>query len=456
MVRIFRAAACWRLPGLRGASALLSACAPGSGGVSAKELTGSLSAGNEGSAAVDAYAVAEELQATLENEDAQAASYDFAARLFQQLCSDTLAKSETENLLVSPLSLVCALAMLQNGAQGETLAQLQGLSGLSTDALNVYLAAFSRYLQNDNSCYSYGNEELSNPALKLANSIWVKQDEELQVKPAYLEACKQKLGAEVFEAPFNGTTANDINSWVSKGTDGKIEKLLDEVPEDAVMYLVNTLAFGSKWQYPYEAEDVSEGTFTCADGTETTVSFMASHEGNYYENDAFEGFSRAYNGYSYRYVGLLPKNGASLAEACASLTGASLRRLLNTSAENTEVDARLPKFKYDFDANVAEQLKALGATDAFDLGRADFSAMGSYAGADKNLYVGRVLHKTTISVDEEGTEAAAASAVEMMSGASLEEEPPQVKEVILNRPFVYAIVEGNTGVPVFLGAVNQL
>ena len=162
---------------------------------------------------------------------------------------------------------------------------------------------------------------------------------------------------------------------------------------------------------------------------------------------------RPYEGYEYGFVGLLPNEGVTVSELLASLDGTSLQALLEPR-DNTVVDVGLPQFSVTYDNELSGELASLGVTDGFDQERADLTRMGSSDNGP--LYASAVLHKTFIDVNEEGTSAAAATVVEVEAGASAPGEPPEVKEVILDRPFVYLIVDYATMTPVFIGTVMSV
>lgn len=380
-----------------------------------------------------AHETSAEEQAALEelsaDEDSSAAARDFAARLLSR-CVD---EDPDRSTLVSPLSTLYALALLENGAEGETLAQLEEATGITCEELTSYLSAYAVLAAEG--------------PLELANSVWLRDDDGLKVSDDFLEVCEQELGAQAFLEPFDDGTAEAINSWVSEGTHGMIPSIVDHVSESAMLYLVNALAFEGVWEEPYEDAFVQDDTFTCEDGAVKDVQMMLSSEDAYYESDLATGFSRPYEG-GYSFVALLPREGVTAAELVASLDGKTLDELL-TPVANTVVDAHLPKFTNTYDNELRDELRALGVEDTFDAARADLTPMG--AGPTGPLYVSQVLHRTYIDVNEEGTRAAAATAVAPADGGAAPTDEPEVREVRLDRPFVYLIVDDRTGTPVLLG-----
>lgn len=195
------------------------------------------------------------------------AGMDFALSLFK----GSVERSEEENLLISPLSVMLALAMTANGADGETLSEMEELLGgaLSIDALNEYL-------------YSYVNALTSTDkaVLNIANSIWFRDDENaIAVNPDFLQTNADYYGAAAYQAPFDEQTVRDVNNWVKQNTDGMIDGIVDEIDPSTVMYLINALAFDGEWVSPYGG--TFEAPFTAYGGEERTVEMMSSTEQRY-------------------------------------------------------------------------------------------------------------------------------------------------------------------------------
>lgn len=360
---------------------------------------------------------------------------DFSLNLFQ----NSLKESEEENLLISPLSVQLALAMTANGADGKTKQQMEAVLGgwMTVEELNRYL-------------YSY-RERKNNSQLRIANSIWFQDDaEKIQIEESFLETNASYYDAGVYEAPFDQQTVTDINNWISKNTDGMIENMLEQLDEDAVMCLVNALAFEGEWKEVYTTDQILEGTFLNEAGIEQKVSMMHSSENYYLEEENAIGFIKDYKDGKYSFAALLPKEGMSLEAYVNTLDSESLQKTLK-EVQTKEVYAAIPKFSYEYSFSMENILKGMGMEDAFSAEEADFSKLGT--SSQGNIYIGEVLHKTFITVDELGTKAGAATVVEMYSEGAMIEEP---KVVELNRPFFYMILDNETGLPVFMGTVTDL
>ena len=366
---------------------------------------------------------------TSDVQDTAAALTGFGAKLLQN-------EMQKENPLISPLSVASALSMTANGAVGETKTQMEQALGADTGSLNACFSVLQASLENDKQ-------------LKAANSIWMKDTDTLHVEDAFLQQNADAFDAGLYSAPFDDSTKTAINDWVKKNTDKMIPKILDELPGDAVMYLVSALAFDAKWDRPFKSYEVWEGTFTARDGQEQTGDFLHGAVGQYLHDEHAEGFLKVYEGGKYAFAALLPDETTGINDYVNQLTGERLHAILASPLDES-VEIALPKFKTEFSDELSENLKALGMTDAFDGANADFTALGT--SDEGNIFLSRVLHKTFIQVDEEGTKAGAATAVE----ATTESAALYPHSVILNRPFVYMIVDLETKLPIFLGALTAL
>lgn len=361
------------------------------------------------------------------------AQTDFAASLFRRVTE----RASGENALISPLSVMIALAMTANGANGETLSEMEKTLGgeLTLAELNEYLHTHVENLPSD-----------KDYKLHLANSIWVKEGD-FAPKNAFLQTNANYYGADVFSAPFDATTLAEINAWVSKHTDGMIPQALGQIPSDVLMYLINAVCFDAAWEDAYAAWDVREHDFTDIHGETDRVEMMFSDEKYYLCDENTTGFIKNYADGKYQFVALLPNEDMDFSEYTASLTGDKIRALLS-SVSYTPVEAGLPKFEYEYEISLPEILADMGMGLAFTEG-ADFSRI-----SEMPVCISDVLHKTFISVSEERTKAAAVTAVTTVpTSAQINPTPP--KEVILDRPFVYMIVDGETKLPIFIGAVTN-
>lgn len=367
---------------------------------------------------------------------------DTSFTLFKKL---TLKSTKSgENTMISPVSLIVALGMLENGAKGESLAQLEKALGVKVGELNEWYSIWSKL-----------RSAVGNDTLKLANSLWYREaGSGLRVENDYLKTLGDIYLAEVIAAKFDMNTVKDINNWVKKNTDGMIERIISELSEDSRLLLINATTFNGSWQDEYEDADVKENVkFKRENGKIDRVTMLSSVEDDFYENKYLTGTKRYYrDGY---YILLMrPKKGYTVTDVLNKLTVKSFDRLIKNGRQ-AEVHLKLPCFKYDYKIdNCKSALEKMGVKDVFDFDKSDLSGMASMEDGS-NIYVSRVIHKTHIELDREGTKAAAVTAMEMKctSAAPIEKE---VKKVTLNKPFIYAICEQETGVPVFMGTVNKI
>ena len=361
---------------------------------------------------------------------------DFSLTMFRETV-----KGSTGNRLLSPLSAAVCLALVNNGANGETRAQLEGLLGMETDALNRALYAYTSTLYTAEDC-----------RLSLANSIWMKENA-LQVNPTFLQTNADWYNAQAYAAPFDTTTIQDINNWCHNQTTGKISKILDDIPRDAVMYLINAVDFDAKWQEKYENKDISNDVFHNYNGTESDVKMLHSQEYRYLIDDNSVGFTKDYKGFGYSFMALLPDEGVDIYEYIDSLNGEKWANLwANTkdgAYEYREIHARIPEFNYEVELSLKETMQSLGVTDMFDIEKADFSGIDS----TQPLYCYTVKQKAMIELDRNGTKAAA---ITMAGVGCMSAEPAEPLYITLDRPFVYAIIDNEHKLPIFIGTVTNL
>lgn len=356
---------------------------------------------------------------------------DFAVRLFQ-------ASQNGKNVLLSPISVFLALSMTANGAEGETLSQMETVLGLSAEKLNRY----AHFLQNP------PQEEKAK--LAVANSVWFRRAERFTVNQNFLQTNQNFYDAEIFEEDFTPQTCKKMNRWVKEKTNQMIPEILDDISQDTVMLLINAAAFEAEWEKTYESSQVRQNVFTSEDGKTQDIEMMLDRENQYLESEQATGFLKYYKNGKYAFAALLPKEGISVSELVNSFNGENLHALLSQPRQEM-VDTAIPKFEVEYENELSAILKTMGMPDAFNDLKADFSSLGSSTVG--NIYINRVLHKTFISVGEKGTKAGAVTAVEANDAAAPPEQP---KEVILDRPFVYMLVDCEHYLPYFIGSLMEI
>ena len=368
----------------------------------------------------------------------------FAAELLQKC-------SKGENTLLSPLSIYTVLTMLADGAKGETADEMRRVLGGTLDMGEIDQELFSY-------CESLKSTEYA--SLHSANAIWLTDDEHLMINDGYIEHISNTFRADIARAPLmEQTTVDAINAWCSEKTDGMIPKILENSGDGVpTMILVNALALDAMWDLPVDSSMIKDASFHGKNG-DTEVRMMYSSEFNGYICGGHEtGFIKYYdNGYAF--VALLPEEGMSIEDYIASLDGEKLLSLFKS--RGGEVNAVLPEFSCDWEKSITGVLKGMGLENAFDVAAADYSGIGVFGeirDEDGNAYtpalgVGSVYHKTHIDVDPTGTRAASATVVAMDGIPELYEDAPTV---VLDRPFVYAIVDTQNLLPVFIGCVTDI
>ena len=356
-----------------------------------------------------------------------------------------------ENLLISPVSISTALAMTANGADGSTRDEMEKLlgNGMTLEELNDYMTYYISKLPDN-----------ENEKVYLADSIWFKNKDSFKVYDEFLETNKKYYNAQLYKAPFTETTEKEINQWVNDNTRGMIPSILkkgDLTPteqQEILMMLINTLYFEADWETPYQI--ANDGMFTDMNGEQHPIKELNSQEREYFDLGDADAFKKSYAGGEYSFVGILPREN-DIVKYVNSLDGEKLLEGLKQceDPDSLYLYTMIPKFEYNYDKTLNSVLSQLGMPTAFDSSKADFSKINdlSVPDADK-LWISKVTHKTKIEVSEQGTKAAAVTAVSMAAGCAM---PEPKKEVVINldRPFVYMIVDKNN-VPLFIGAATQL
>lgn len=365
------------------------------------------------------------------------ADQSFSYDIFRQTVSYD---HEEENLFISPLSISMALAMTLNGAEEETYDQMKEvlyLRGMDTEEVNQAFQSLLELLVSVD----------PKVEMKIANSVWHEQS--LPVKDDFLQRLKEFYEAEVAGLDFQDPgSADTINSWVDENTEGKIEKIIDRIPPEMVMYLINAIYFKGDWLSKFDEDDTRKADFHLENEETVQVDMMSQKErfAAYFSEDV-QLIELPYGDSLFTMSVLMPGDTEMpldkfIDEKVTQENLAGWRSNLRVS----EVPLELPKFEMEYEITYNDILKSMGMDHAFDGGLADFSGIADVS--PQNLYISEVRHKTFISVDEEGTEAAAATSV----GVGLTSLPPSM---IVNRPFVFLIYERESGTNLFMGKVKD-
>ena len=342
-----------------------------------------------------------------------------------------------KNIMFSPTSLNFALGMIAEGAKGETKEVLSAYLGTSDFAsyAKEYLDKIQAYNTEDES-YGYQSK------VKIADAIWL--DNGLTLQEKFKNTVSNSFGAEVKAVDFSATeeTCDIINSWCDKNTEGLIPKIItpDLINDNTGLCLTNSLYFESGWSgEPWNVSDTEENF-----GKIEKTKYMTCTGDQYYENDKSTAFGRDYaNGLSF--IGILPND-----EGDFTLEDLDISGLLKSNPEYDAVDCKMPKLNFETSTVLNDMLSNLGLDNIFS-SNADFSGI-----ADQNVNVDTILQKTELELDENGTKAAAVTAVTMECMSAAVEDEPIIKTVELTRPFAFLIYDRNNDEVLFIGKVMSV
>lgn len=360
----------------------------------------------------------------------------FGLKLVRQL---RMTAGEGENIFISPLSVSMALGMAYNGAAAETreaMAETLELTGLSIEVVNrAYRDLIDLLVDLDPSV-----------SFLLGNSIWYRDG--FPVHPAFLDVNREFFDAEVRPLDFDSPDAPaTINGWVEDKTRGRIEEIIESsIDPLTMMFVINAIYFKGAWTTQFEQSLTRDGTFTLVDGREVQVpmmTFPSDLELDVYLDEGLEVVDLPYGGGAYSATIVLPPRDGDLGALLASLDQERWDEILS-GLRPLEVNVVMPKFALEYEINLKDVLSAMGMEIAFDDRLADFSGI-----SPQFLYISEVRHKSFLRVDEEGTEAAAATSVEFGTVSA----PPVI---VIDRPFLFVIRERLSGTILFAGGVASV
>ncbi|MCF8226067.1 MAG: serpin family protein [Bacteroidales bacterium] len=362
------------------------------------------------------------------------ANNDFGLELFNKVVSN----DPSANMMISPASIGLAMGMTYNGAETSTKAAFDSVfnyEGLTREEVN----SISLDLVNTLGTNSRGN------LLEIANSIWYRND--LPVYQSFIEMNKTYYNAMVKELDFSDPASLDeINGWVAEKTHDKIKKIINQLSPDDMMVLINALYFNCLWEVEFDPENTTQQMFYNEDSTEFGNVEMMTTEStyNYAATDLYSAVEMPYKNEKFSMHLILPNTGTTVNELVELLDSDTWEEWLTAYEEYYEVNVTMPKFKFDYERSLGSDLISMGLGEAFSPS-ADFSDI-----SEINLMISRVLHKTYIDLNEEGTEAAAATAVVMELTAM-----PDYHQITLDRPFLFAITENSSHSIVFIGKLSE-
>lgn len=367
---------------------------------------------------------------------------DAGARFGLSLLKELRKAAPDENIFISPASVSLILSLTLNGAAGETrdgMLQALELKGLTADEVNAANQALQSVLANPD----------PKVQLSVANSIWYRQ--ELKLKAGLAEVAKNAYKAEIKPLDFAKADApKQINQWVQKQTRDKIDGVVDEIPNDAVMYLINALYFNGTWKKQFDPKLTREAPFIHTDGSTKQHPFMSMNDRfRYYGDDRFRAVALPYGEGRISLYVLLPAKEVGLDGLLTHLTPERWAELM-TRMPAQEGIVELPKVKLAYNTKLNDAVKALGMERALTPGQADFS--GLFEGHGTDLYISNIIHKTYLDLNEKGTEAAAVTSVEVRLTSAPANGPFRMT---VDRPFLLAIRDDQTGALLFIGTITS-
>lgn len=359
---------------------------------------------------------------------------DFASTLSLELYRQL--GERTDNWLVSPFSLQCALGMLSNGANGETREEILyalGLSQYYQEEVNAYFKKLIEGLHTVNSAIT----------VKTSNSVW--GNARVPLKDDFQKMNIENYSAMVSQLDFSDPSAVDqINAWCNQTTEGLIPSILDEVNPTATVYLLNSLYFKARWESEFAPEKTQEGDFNTSSGKVVKAHFMQTQRmAAYVENEWFTSTSLSYQNDSYAMRLILPQPEISIDQVLQALSESDENLWKNTIL--ADINLKMPRFALENKLDLVSTLQALGMEKAFS-SEADFSSMSDIA-----TYISLVQQATRLKVDEEGSEGAVVTVIE---GDLMSPLPEEEVDFFLDRPFLFQILEPATGTVLFMGQVG--
>ena len=367
----------------------------------------------------------------------------FGIKLFKAIVKEEDSKvpfapapTEDRNVFMSPLSVSMALGMTYNGTNGRT-----------EEAMRRTLELDDLTIQEINESYKGLIELLANldPKVRfdLANSIWYRQGYSFEEK--FMDLNKAYFDAQVRELDFSDPSAVDIiNGWVNDNTNGKIDEIVDRIDARTVMFLINAIYFKGTWTYQFDEELTRDDLFLPPDGSEKSCRMMTQKgDFQYFENSNFQAVDLPYGAGDFSMVIFLPRTEKDMNSVIEEFNQENWDLWIHSFSEH-DGTLQLPKFTLEYELELNDVLQALGMGIAFS-GQADLTKMYRPGG----LFISKVKHKTFVDVDEEGTEAAAVTSVEIRETAIA----PSGFSMRVDRPFVFAIRENRTGTILFMGRI---
>lgn len=339
-----------------------------------------------------------------------------------------------ENLILSPLSILVLLSIASDATAGETSAEIRKFlnDGEAAPDFAAWLIGIQKSI-------------LSSHAMSIANVVCVQKRISESIRPEFIEKVRNDYAGELLASE---DIVSSVNEWVKKATNGMIDQIADDSIKDMLACLLNAVSFEAGWQEEYEDDDIFDAEFTDADGNVKEVPFLYSSEQYYIENDSFTGFTRPYKDVGFVFMALLPKKKRSQSFLLRALKNTDFSDLYQSRTDQYDLSVSMPEFESSFNDDLTAFCREVGIEKIFTE-KADFTPMSS-----EWLKADSVIHKARIEVNRQGTKASAVSLMDAVAGCAPDFD--RMKYVELNRPFLYAIVHEETGLPVFIGILNRI
>lgn len=355
-----------------------------------------------------------------------------------ELLKQVFAAEEEPNVMISPVSVSIALGMAYNGAETTTrdaFEEVLNYDGLTREEVNEITKELIQVLVTN----------VNGNLLEIANSMWY--DEGFPVEPEFITLNSHYFDAGVNELDFRQASAvKTINDWVKDKTNGKIDEIIDAIDPDVMMILINAIYFNCVWEVEFDPDDTHQANFYNEDGSLFGQVDMMRLKStiNVARSESFDAVELPYKNGKFRMLLFLPDEGGSVNQLVQDLDGDMWNSWLESFHEAEKFTVRMPRFEFDFERSLADDLKGMGLDIAFT-DQADFSGISPI-----DLLISDVIHKTYIKVNEKGTEAAAVTGVIMgVTSAG------PINEITFNRPFLFAITEKSSKSILFMGKVAE-
>ncbi|MCF8231746.1 MAG: serpin family protein [Bacteroidales bacterium] len=361
----------------------------------------------------------------------------FGLRLFQKLNHQ---KNNNRNIVISPLSTAMVLGMAYNGTENETKEKLSGVLGwnqLDRKEINHF----------NNRLINHLHDQSENIQMNIANAIWYSRN--IDIKPAFLK--KNKDNFHAFASSVNAEnqpTSEMINRWATRSTDGNITNVVERIPSRQMLYLLNATYFKGNWKNDFNKSKTTESTFFLENGTSKSISMMwQKADLKYYDNNQFQLVELPYENKNYCMYILLPDSDVKLERVIDSLNYKSWHSYKESLSMKRNINFGMPRFQCEHSVGMKDLVSGMGLEKLFHQSKADLSGI-----SDQQVAISEMMHKAAIDVDEEGTEASAATSLAISFTTLVEDNP---FNLIVNRPFIFAIEEKRSNTLLFIGKMTR-